>query len=108
LRIWRICSRSTCSRWRSSNSFLRLVADLLREPQHFDALAQRCEHPVQAPAQIEALEHFLLLLAGDVEKVRDHVGQQAGRGHGFDDRRQLFRRIGQQVDRLDLPAPSAG
>ncbi len=81
--------------------FLGLVADFLGKLQHLDTLAKRGEHAVEPPAQIEALQHFLLLLARDVEQVRDHVGEQARRSHGFDDRRKLFRRIGQQVDRLD-------
>ncbi len=59
--IWRICSRSTYSRWRSSIVALVRDVDLARELQHLDAVREHPEHAVDARLDREGLEHRLLL-----------------------------------------------
>ena len=68
--IWRICSRSTCSRWRSSNCFLvfsPISLEMRSTPTRSD---EQLEHLVEAPLQVEGLEQLLLLLVLHVEEVR--------------------------------------
>ena len=59
------------------------------------------EHLVEAPPQVEGLEQVLLVLVLDVEQVRDHVGEQRGRGHALHHHGELLGRVRQQADRLD-------
>src|SRR5688572_12254015 len=80
---------------------LGLVADLLRDAQHADALGQVLEHLVEAPLEIEGLEQVLLVVVFDVEQVGDHVGKQRRRSHALHHDGELFRRARQELDRLD-------
>ena len=84
---------------------LGLVADLLGDAQHADALAQELEHLVEAPLQVEGLEQVLLVLVLHVEQVGHHVGEQRRRGHALHHDRELLGRVGQQLDRLDRLLP---
>ena len=58
---------------------LGLLADLLGDAQHADALGEVLEHLVEAPLEVEGLEQVLLVLVLDVEQVGDHVGEQRRR-----------------------------
>ncbi len=80
---------------------LRLVADLLRDAQHAEALGEQLQHLVQAPLELEGLKQVLLVLVPHVEEVRHHVGEQARRAHLLHHHRQLLRGVGEQLDRLD-------
>ena len=58
---------------------LRLLADLLGDAQHADALGEVLEHLVEAALEVEGFEEVLLVLVLDVEQVRDHVGEERRR-----------------------------
>ena len=77
-----------------------LVADLLRQAQHFHALGQEGEHLVQARAEVERLEQVLLLLVLDVEQVGHHVGELARRLDRAHHLGEFLGRVRQQVDRF--------
>ena len=58
---------------------LGLLADLLRQPQHLDALGQQPRDLVHPRGEVERLEDLLLLLGLDVHVGGDQVGELRGR-----------------------------
>ena len=68
---------------------LRLFADLPRQLQHLDALADQRQHLVETLLDVEGLQHRLLFRRRAVADPGDEVGQ---RGRGFEavDRRRHF------------------
>ena len=105
-----ICSRSSASRWRSSKRRPRLLADLLGQAQHLDALSQDARHLVHPCGEIDRLQDLLLLLGRDVHIGGGQVGELGGRGV-LDRHHQLLRRLRQELDgfeRLTLQVEEAG
>ena len=78
-----------------------LVADFLGKPEDRDAVAEQAQHLVQAPLEVECLQHRLFLLALHIEEIGDHVGQQRGRVHRLHDADEFVGNVGQQLDGLD-------
>ena len=79
----------------------RLLADLLRQPQDFDALREKARHPIEPGGQLDGLEDLLLLLGRQIEVGADHVGEPAGIGHVADGLDQFRRRLRQELQRLE-------
>ena len=98
--IWRSCSRRMCSRWRPDSDSLRLLADLLGQPQHLDLLGEVAQQLVEPFADVERLQQILLLGRREVRDIGDEVGQRRRRLNLLDGRGDLGRQVGQQRDRL--------
>ena len=56
---------------------LGLAANLLRQPQHLDAMREQPRHLVDARADIDRLQDFLLLLGRDIHGSRREIGECA-------------------------------
>ncbi len=76
------------------------LVDLPRDAQHLDTLAQKFQHDVQAFAQTESREHFLLLDGLEVQEACDQVHQRGNRLDAADRRGQLGGHLRQQLQRL--------
>ena len=81
--------------------FARLLSDVARELQDFDALIEQGDNPIEPCSQIVGLQDLLFLGRLDVHDAHDQVGEQAGRLHGLDAREKLCGRLGQELQRLD-------
>jgi hypothetical protein len=78
---------------------LHLALDLRTELEHFELLDQQAVEEVEARADVERLQHFLLRFGRDrAEARRDEVGETAGVG---DVRRQRLQIIGHQRRQRD-------
>ncbi len=82
---------------------LGLGADVARETQHAEAIAQQLQHEVEPRDEIDRLQHLLLLGSADVHRAGDEVGQMTGRGDRVDGLGQLARCLRQKLDRLQCP-----
>ncbi len=80
---------------------MRLLADLARELQYFDAVRQKLDHAVEPVADPQRFEDRLLLGRLQVDQPRDHVGERARRVHVVQRRRELGGDLRQELDRLD-------
>src|SRR3546814_10059423 len=58
---------------------LGLVADLLRQPQHLDALVEQGQDLVEPSLDIDGLQYFLLLVRLQVHVAGDDVREGGGR-----------------------------
>ena len=99
------CSRRMYSRWRLVERFLGLLADLLRQAQHLDALpASFAQHLVQTRSDTSnGLQDLLLLRGADVDDVGDKVRQHGRRLELVHCAGKLLGRIWQQRHRLPGP-----
>ena len=79
---------------------LGALADLLRQAHHLDAPGEEGRDLVDARAQVDRLEQFLLVVAADVEIGGDQVGERAGPARRLDGGDQLLRHLRQQLQRL--------
>lgn len=80
---------------------LGLLADLLRQPQHLDAMRQQPRHLLHARRDVEGLENLLLLRRLHVHVGDREIGQRRWRFDGLHGSQQLGRCLRQQLDRLD-------
>ena len=83
---------------------LGLIADLLRDLEHFDALHEQREHLVQPLLDVDRLEHVLLFRRFGVEDAGNEIGERGRRIQLLDRGRHLRRNIRQQLDDV-LGAP---
>jgi hypothetical protein len=58
---------------------LGLLADVARDLEHLDPVAEQLDDPVEAALQVDGLEDLLLLLDLEVHEARDQVGADRGR-----------------------------
>ena len=82
---------------------LGLLADVARDLEHLDPVAEQLQDPVQPAPQVDGLEDLLLLLDPQIHEARDQVGGERGRArrlHGVD---QLGRHLRQQLQGLQRP-----
>ena len=79
---------------------LGLLADLLRQLQHLDALRQQRQHLVEALLDVDGLEHFLLFRRLRIDDAGDEVGQRRRQFQAVDRGRHLRRDVRQQLHRL--------
>ena len=84
---------------------LGLLADLLRQPQHLDAVGEQARDLVHARGDVDRLEDLLLLLRLHVHVGDGEIGERAGRLDRLDGGDELGGRLRQQLQRLDAPAP---
>ena len=84
----------------SGQRFLRLLADLLGQPQHLDLLGEVAQQLVETFADVERLQQVLLLGRREVRDIGDEVGQRGRRLNLLDGRGDLGRQVGQQRNRL--------
>ena len=84
----------------SGQRFLRLLADLLGQPQHLDLLGEVAQQLVEPFAGVERLQQVLLLGRREVRDIGDEVGQRRRRLNLLDGRGDLGRQVGQQRNRL--------
>ena len=82
---------------------LGLLADLVRQPQHLDAVREQPRHLVHARRDVDGLEDLLLLVRLDVHVGGREVGERRRRLDRLDGGQQLRRRLRQQLERLDAP-----
>ena len=68
-----MCSRCGLQR------FLRLLADLLGQAQHFDLLREDAQQLVEALLDVEGLEQVLLLGRREVGGIGDEIGKRRRR-----------------------------
>ena len=61
---------------------LGLIADLLRDLEHFDALHEQREHLVQPLLDVDRLEHVLLFRRLGVEDAGNEIGERGRRDPG--------------------------
>ena len=80
---------------------LGLLADLLRQPQDFDAMRQLPRHLVHARGDVDGLENLLLLVRLDVHIGGGEVGEFRRRLDRLDRGEQILRHLRQQLDRLE-------
>ncbi len=92
----------------SGKRFLRLLADLLGQPQHLDLLGEIAQQLVEALDDLERLQQVLLLGRREVGDIGDEVGERRRRLDLLDRGRDLGRHVGQKRDRPRARAPSAG
>ena len=96
-----ICSRSSTSRWRSSSDGLGLPADLLRQPQHLDAVRQHARDLVHPRREVDGLQDLLLLFRLHVHIGGRQIGKRRRRLDRLDRGEKIGRRLRQQLDRFD-------
>ena len=77
---------------------LGLPADLLRQPQHLDAVRQQPQHLVHARRDIDRLEDLLLLFRLHVHIGDRQIGERRRRLDRLDRGEQIGRRLRQQLD----------
>ena len=83
--------------------FLRLLADLLRQPQHLDLLGEVAQQLVETRADVERLEQVLLLGRSEIGHVGDEIRERRGRLHLLDGAGNLLRHVGQERNGLARP-----
>ncbi len=79
---------------------LGLPPDLLRQPQHLDAVGEQPRHLVDARGDVDGLEDLLLLLRLHVHIGDSEIGERRRRLDRLDGRQQFRRRLRQQLDRF--------
>ena len=80
---------------------LGLLADLLRQPQDFDAMRQLPRHLVHARRDVDGLENLLLFVRLHVHIGGGEVGELRGRLDRLDRGKQILRHLRQELDRLE-------
>ena len=80
---------------------LGLAADLLRQPQHLDAVAEHARDLVHARGDVDGLEDLLLLFRLHVHIGGRKIGERRRRFDRLDGGEQIGRHLRQQFDRLD-------
>ena len=79
---------------------LGLLADLLGQLEHLDALRQQRQHLVETLLDVERLQHRLLFRRRNVADAADEIGERRRRIEIVDRRRDFLRDVGQQLHRL--------
>ncbi len=79
------------------DGFLGAVADLARQPQHFEPVGEELGNPFEPALDIEGFEDLLLLGRSDVHEAGDQIGQRRGGSDALDGIDQLGRRLRQQL-----------
>src|SRR6516225_3152183 len=77
---------------------LGLLADLLGELEHLDALRQQREHFVEALLDVDRLQHVLLFRRLGVEDAGDEIGERGSRIEILDSRGHLHGDVRQKLD----------
>ena len=80
---------------------LGLAADLLRQPQHLDAVGEQARDLVHARGDVDGLEDLLLLFRLHVHIGGRQIGERRRRLDRLDGGKQIGRHLRQQLDRLD-------
>ena len=80
---------------------LGLPADLLRQPQHLDAVRQQARDLVHPRRDVDRLQNLLLLLRLHVHVGGRQIGERRRRLDRLDRGEQIGRRLRQQLDRLE-------
>jgi hypothetical protein len=80
--------------------FLGALADLLRKPQHLDAVGEQLQHLLQPFLGGQQFQQHLLFLQFHVHQAGGDVGQLRGRARGLQRMRQFGRHAGQQREDL--------
>ena len=79
---------------------LGLAADLLRQPQDFDAMGEQARHLVHAGGNVDRLQDLLLLLRLHVHVGDSEIGELRGRLDRLDGGHEFGRRLRQQLQRF--------
>ena len=80
---------------------LGLPADLLRQPQHLDAMGEQPRHLLHARRDVDRLQDLLLFLRLHVHIGDRQVGERRRRFDRLHGGQQIRRHLRQQLDRLD-------